>query len=242
MSRKIVGLMLFLLLFVLVLPAAATVGDYQLSYEGGASCSSSSIYLPLREVIEVTALSPYTFTVSVNGVVIGSSSDTQIVGSYDSFYNAGVTFDSAVILPYTYQYNLTQEDVLAQATAVCNEEEGEPSVTVSYQRTAPVTPETPAPPVTGGGETATQVPSSGSVTVPQIPSPSVPSGFVLRTITCDTPVYDRAGGQPVGSNRLVNGSTWFVNPTAAQSSDGQSWTAVFTGGFRNGYVPTTCVG
>jgi len=68
----------------------------------------------------------------------------------------------------------------------------------------------------------------------------IPDGFVLRTITCDVAVYDQAGGNPVGDNRVTAGQTWYVNPTPV-TANGQSWTEIFVAGFTNGYVPTSCV-
>ena len=72
------------------------------------------------------------------------------------------------------------------------------------------------------------------------PGPSVPSGFVLRTITCNVAVYDAPGGSPVGSNMVTGGQTWFVNPTPAKDAAGKSWTEIFVGGFSDGFIPTSC--
>ncbi len=69
----------------------------------------------------------------------------------------------------------------------------------------------------------------------------VPSGFVLRTITCDVAVYSSAGGTPVGDNKVTAGQTWFVSTTPVQAADGQSWTEIFVAGLIDGFVPTSCV-
>ncbi len=69
----------------------------------------------------------------------------------------------------------------------------------------------------------------------------IPAGFQLHTITCDTPVYDSPAGSPVGENRIRAGQTWYVNPTAKTADDGSSWTEVFVAGYKNGYVPSSCV-
>ncbi len=74
------------------------------------------------------------------------------------------------------------------------------------------------------------------------PGPGVPAGFVLRTITCETPVYNTAAGQPVGSGMIHAGQTWYVNPTPVDGADGISWTEIFNGGRVNGFIPTSCVG
>ncbi len=70
----------------------------------------------------------------------------------------------------------------------------------------------------------------------------IPEGFVLRTITCDTPVYDAAGGMPLGTGEAVtNGQTWFVSPTPT-AVGGTNWTEIFNNGLKDGFIPTSCVG
>ncbi|HEX3052777.1 MAG TPA: hypothetical protein VHP83_19115 [Aggregatilineaceae bacterium] len=69
----------------------------------------------------------------------------------------------------------------------------------------------------------------------------IPAGFQLHTITCDTPVYDSPAGSPVGENRIRAGQTWYVNTTAKTAGDGSSWSEVFVAGYKNGYVPSSCV-
>lgn len=71
--------------------------------------------------------------------------------------------------------------------------------------------------------------------------PGVPAGFVERTITCSVAVYDAPGGSPVGSNAIVGGQTWYVNPTPKTDAAGKSWTEIFVAGPSDGYVPTSCV-
>ena len=75
----------------------------------------------------------------------------------------------------------------------------------------------------------------------QFQGPPIPSGFVLRGITCDTAVYDSAGGQPVAGTLITAGQTWYVNPTPV-TAGGSSWTEIFTSSYINGFVPTACVG
>jgi hypothetical protein len=82
----------------------------------------------------------------------------------------------------------------------------------------------------------------GVTTTSDIPGPSVPAGFVLRTITCTTAVFNVPGGSPVGDNKIVSGQTWFVSPTTSKAQDGSSWTEVFDAGYIDGYLPTACVG
>jgi hypothetical protein len=69
----------------------------------------------------------------------------------------------------------------------------------------------------------------------------IPAGFVLRTITCNTPVYDTAGGKPLSSGEAVTaGQTWFVG--TAKAAGKSSWTEIFNNGYLDGYIPSRCVG
>ncbi len=69
----------------------------------------------------------------------------------------------------------------------------------------------------------------------------IPTGFVLRTIVCNTPVYDVPAGNLVDGDAITSGQTWFVNPTPT-SAGGSSWTEVFLAGFNNAWIPSNCVG
>lgn len=71
--------------------------------------------------------------------------------------------------------------------------------------------------------------------------PGLPSGFVLKTITCDVAVFDSPGGKPVGSNQVKAGQTWYVSPAAQTDGAGEDWIEIFVSGFTNGYVPSRCV-
>ncbi len=73
--------------------------------------------------------------------------------------------------------------------------------------------------------------------------PVIPSGFVLRTITCDVDVFDTAAGTPT-TGHITNGQSWFVSPTAVQATGSgfDSWTEIFVGSLNNGFIPTACVG
>jgi hypothetical protein len=76
------------------------------------------------------------------------------------------------------------------------------------------------------------------------PGRAIPTGFVLRTITCDVAVFDSPSGNPVGSNKIINGQTWYINPTPVSVSNNAlypSWTEVFVSGTTNGFIPTKCV-
>jgi hypothetical protein len=71
--------------------------------------------------------------------------------------------------------------------------------------------------------------------------PGIPSGFVLKTITCNVAVYDAPGGKPVGDNAVTVGQTWYGNPKPKKDAAGKSWTGIFVAGYINGFVPTRCV-
>jgi hypothetical protein len=71
--------------------------------------------------------------------------------------------------------------------------------------------------------------------------PPIPAGYQLRTITCDTAVYDAPGGRPVGSNTVKAGQTFFINPTPTLDASGKSWTQVFVSSSSHPYIPTSCV-
>jgi hypothetical protein len=71
--------------------------------------------------------------------------------------------------------------------------------------------------------------------------PGLPSGFALKTITCDVALFDAPGGHPVGDNVLKLGQTWYVNPETRADGAGVAWTEVFVSSYQNGYVPASCV-
>jgi nucleoid-associated protein YgaU len=79
--------------------------------------------------------------------------------------------------------------------------------------------------------------------VVEFAGPGIPAGFVLRTITCNTAIFDRPAGQAVGSNRVTSGQTWYINSKPSDpDANGRRWTEIFVSGFLNGYIPAECVG
>src|SRR5262249_6259857 len=75
-----------------------------------------------------------------------------------------------------------------------------------------------------------------------LPAAPLPANFVLRTITCDTPLYETAGGQVIpGGAAVPSGQTWYVNPKPVDAN-GTSWTELFDSSYNNGWLPTSCVG
>ncbi|HEX3050807.1 MAG TPA: hypothetical protein VHP83_09155 [Aggregatilineaceae bacterium] len=83
--------------------------------------------------------------------------------------------------------------------------------------------------------------STGEIVASTFQGAPIPTGFQLKTITCDTPIYGQPAGSPVGANAVKAGQTWYVNPTPVEGSDGQSWTEIFVAGPKNAYLPTSCV-
>lgn len=89
---------------------------------------------------------------------------------------------------------------------------------------------------------------SGNVAVLQggAAARQIPGTFELRTITCDTAVFQSAGGQPVPTGeRILSGQTWYINPspvTVDNNKQYPSWTEIYVSGVQNGYIPTACVG
>lgn len=86
------------------------------------------------------------------------------------------------------------------------------------------------------------VPCSNGNAGPDAPAPNVPAGFVMATITGNTPVYNLPGGTPVGSDGVTAGQTWYVNPVPVIADDGSSWTEIYVAGFQNPFIPTAFVG
>ncbi len=76
---------------------------------------------------------------------------------------------------------------------------------------------------------------------PVAAGPGVPAGFVLHTITCTVPVFNTPGGSPVGSNVILGGQTWYVNPTPVTDRFGRFWTEIFVAGPVDAFIPTPCV-
>jgi hypothetical protein len=77
---------------------------------------------------------------------------------------------------------------------------------------------------------------------PPFEGAGIPAGFVMHTIVCDVPVYTQPAGVPVGSDHIIAGQTWYIDPTPVEGTDGQQWTEIFVGSFINPWIPTSCVG
>jgi hypothetical protein len=164
-----------------------------------------------------------TVTTTYVAVRIWNLTDGQYEGGpalIDSYYNVGAptAYFAASGGAFSFTVNFPAQDI------------GDVLVARIYATNTPVF---------GGWDNGTfpqiQVPCSGFQGAP------IPAGFVLRTITCNTPVYTLPGDQVVGSNAVTSGQTWFVNPTTT-TAGGSSWTEIFVSGFNNAWIPSNCVG
>src|SRR5690606_21666236 len=61
------------------------------------------------------------------------------------------------------------------------------------------------------------------VAAPVDTAPPLPADYVLKSILCDTAVYDTPAGTPVGDGRVSAGQTFFVSPTSETGADGNEW-------------------
>jgi len=69
---------------------------------------------------------------------------------------------------------------------------------------------------------------------------AIPPGFVLRTVVCDTAIFDGIDGMAVANNKIKAGQTWFVSPKSLAGKK-LAWTAVFVGSPDLVYIPSTCI-
>jgi len=204
-------LLLFVASFFASHPAEAAAGDsIRLSYAGGAFCSNTSIFIPVYVTSNLSAALPFTQTVTVDGVVIGTGGGVQSAGSMSYLGSFGGSFTASQSIPYALQLvaNFSGQFFVV-INAVCF---GGSNVVVSIADT-------------------------------QVGGRGIPSGFVLKTITCDTAVYDAPAGRPLATGEALKaGQTWFVNPSPIKGADGKSWTEFFPSGNTDAYIPTACVG
>ncbi len=61
--------------------------------------------------------------------------------------------------------------------------------------------------------------------------------FVLRTIICDTSIYNAPGGAVIANTGIKTGQTWFIRNRTSADGSGQAWAEVSIGGF----IPARCV-
>jgi hypothetical protein len=76
---------------------------------------------------------------------------------------------------------------------------------------------------------------------PPIPTDSQGNLYPVMMVTCDTPVYESPGGNPVENATLWAGQTWYISPEDVEAPDGSLWRAVFVSSYTPVYIPTACV-
>jgi len=69
----------------------------------------------------------------------------------------------------------------------------------------------------------------------------IPAGFVQRGINCTVAVYSQVDGTPVGSNMVIKGQNWYVNPVPVRGKFRRLWTEIYVSGPVDGFIPTRCV-
>lgn len=215
----VLGVVITLLLATLAAPLPAAAAGYSLTYSGfSGTCSASGF----------TTATTATYDLATDVGVVGST--TLDGAAYDTFgfgLSAGQgafatafsrTFSPA-LASSTYSFVFRSDLQVAGASV------GTTTTTISCN---------------AGAFSAS---STFAVATAAFVGPGIPSGFVLRAIACNTAVFDRPGGQAVGSNRILAGQTWYVNPKPSDpDADGRRWTEIFVSSFVNGYVPAECVG
>jgi hypothetical protein len=174
------------------------------------------------------------------GTVLLQASDTRQSGISTTFFESYAYTTSPVLNPITATLYSPAGNSLPPQTLVSGIGNCETLPTLTpVPSLTPVATFTPLP-------TPTDIPAPTDVPPPatteaSYDGPAIPGQFALRTIVCDTPVYDGPAGLPVGDNVVFSGQTWYVNTTPVIGGDGQLWTEIFVAGIYNGYVPTRCV-
>ena len=119
----------------------------------------------------------------------------------------------------------------------------------SFSQSFPETPEGTLTvlmliPADGGDESAIAIGEMWYTMEPCHPTefgPDIPAAFEMRTIICDTPIYDSPAGSLVGSAAVTIGQTFYANPVDAIAADGTHWTQIFDGAWTYPYIPSVCV-
>ncbi|MFN8417707.1 MAG: hypothetical protein U0528_00435 [Anaerolineae bacterium] len=71
--------------------------------------------------------------------------------------------------------------------------------------------------------------------------PYVPAGWTQHWMTCSA-VFDAPGGNPIGTNAVWAGQSFYVNPATKTDASGKSWSQVFVSSAISPWIPTSCVG
>ncbi|CAG0952637.1 MAG: hypothetical protein IT322_12745 [Anaerolineae bacterium] len=220
-KRFFFGIMvLFLALGVLAVPSAAQAQTHTLTYSGfTGSCSASGFTTNTTASYNL----PTAVTVNGNTTLNGAAYDTFSfglaagTGGFPTGFSR--TFSPALASnTFTFVFNSVLVD------SVTSETYGTSVTTINC---------------VGG------VFSASNAFVPySVPygGPGVPSGYVLRTITCDVAVRNAPGGAPIGSDAVKAGQTFYVSPDTTAAPDGELWSQVFVSSSPNPWIPTRCVG
>ncbi|MFN8417708.1 MAG: hypothetical protein U0528_00440 [Anaerolineae bacterium] len=72
--------------------------------------------------------------------------------------------------------------------------------------------------------------------------PYVPAGWTQHWMTCSSAVFDAPGGNPIGTNAVWAGQSFYVNPATKTDASGKSWSQVFVSSAISPWIPTSCVG
>jgi len=179
-------------------------------------CSATPFTFATNENFPTTVTEMSTLTVPGVGTVFSAVYDIA-AGSYNSY---GITPSAYTVAPHTL---ITFTDSIYNG----------PSQTGGIAFT-----------VTANFDCTTGALVSTSTTIGggNKPGPQVPGGFVLKQVTCTTPInIQPSGTQTAGSAVVVAGQRWYVSPTPIKDKTGKSWTELFDGGYSDGYIPTSCV-
>jgi hypothetical protein len=209
-----VSALLVLILSLVGGPVMAQAGDFvNVTFTGNGTCTNTTMTVPITNNWSVTSTVTLTYVEAVNGSPTTVSITTSLTGSGSGIGSTFNHISYSATQPYTYSFDLTYRE----------------GTTVIGRASASFT-------CNGGIATLAVAPAS-------VPGPAIPGGFVLRTITCDTAIYQAAGGNPVATGEhIINGQTWFVSPTPVKDAKGTSWTEIFVAGYSDGFIPTACVG
>jgi len=211
--------------------------------------SLATSYQPVRASATISSS-----TLTCNSLSIQGSASTPFVGLrlargtnvelpspgdsiYDSFFNGSPVFNvinGQFTIYVTFQLQIPGQVMTFRVYGASVQNgiawDGGPFSTVSAPCAQTIPAGYPIPtliPVGGTGTSTTTVTSTGEN----------PDQFVLRTITCDTPLYISAGGDPIGNTQIKAGQTWYVRQRISTDGSGRTWAEVSIGGF----IPASCV-
>lgn len=71
--------------------------------------------------------------------------------------------------------------------------------------------------------------------------PSWPVEFEMRSVICDTPIYESAGGAAIANGMVYAGQTFYGAAVDTVAPNGSRWIQIFVGGWENVFIPADCV-